>query len=177
MFGNKANGCLTFYYNSEELFNDVGLLSAYMTKNLVSDAGSTSDEYNITEDERDVYNICVKQAMPIIYENLVKLTSHIDDAFSEVIINGGENDGLNREAGTYVEFNLKDNGAYNKNVRTLIDATLYDCIKYGVLNEFYSICVNADLFRIASDKFTASLYNLNKRLFQLKKRSVASQIA
>jgi hypothetical protein len=177
MFGNKTNGCLTFYYNSEELFNDVGILSAYMTKNLKNEDGSLLDAFNITEDEREVYNVCVKQALPIIYENLVKLTSRIDDAFAEVVVKESDADALNRTSGTYIEFNINDNGAYNKNVRTLINDTLYDCIKYGVLNEFYSICPNADLFRIANSKFAACLNNLNKRLFQLKKRSVASQIA
>lgn len=176
MFGNKASGIVTFYYDREKLFNDVGLLSAYMTKNLATEAGSVSDAFSITEDERDAFDVCVSQALPAIYDSMIKLTSDIDKAFAEVDIETDETAGLERKVGRYIEFNLNDNVSYNENVRTLIDASLYDCIKHGVLNEFYSINVNRELYKIANDKFAASLYNLNKRLFQLKRKPVSSQI-
>lgn len=177
MFG-KNNGNLTFYYDSDKLFNDVSLMSAYMTKNLKSEAGSLMDEFNISDDEKDMYAVCVRQTLPNIYETMMKITSGIDDAFEdESVVSAKEETGLKREPGTYIEFTIQDNDSYNANVLNLIDATLLNCLKHGVLAEFYSICVNADLYRIAQDKFTTCLFQLKQRLFQLKKKSVSSQLS
>lgn len=178
MFGNKETGKITFYYNSEGLFSDVSLMSAYMTKNLANESGSLMDEFNISDDEKDIYKVCVRQTLPNIYETMMKITSGIDNAFEdEVTVSTQESDALKRSAGTYIELTMQDNEAYNSNVLSLVDATLLNCLKYGVLAEFYSICVNADLYRLANDKFTANLFQLKKRLFQLKKKSVSSQLS
>ena len=211
MFGNKETGKITFYYDSDKLFNDVSLMSAYMTKNLKGDAGSMMDEFSISDDERDIYNVCVRQALPNIYEAMLKITprdeSAFDDAFVvklgderetstsgsgttsvttekavEIDVTTGKDknakaNSLGRFAGKYIEFTLKDNDSYNENVLNLVDATLINCLKHGILAEFYSICINADLYRIAQDKFVTSLFQLKQRLFQLKKKSVSSQLS
>lgn len=178
MFGKKENGNITFYYDSDKLFNDVSLMSAYMTKNIASEKGSLMDEYNISDDEMDVYKVCVRQTLPNIYETMMKITSGVESAFeAEAEVTTKETEGLLREIGTYIEFTIQNNDAYNKNVLNLIDATLLNCIKHGVLAEFYSICMNVDLYRIVQDKFTANLFQLKQRLFQLKKKEVSSQLS
>lgn len=178
MFGKKETGNITFYYDSDKLFNDVSLMSAYMTKNLKSEAGSLMDEFNISDDEKDIYGVCVRQTLPNIYETMMKITSGVENAFDdEVDVATTETGGLKRPAGKYIEFNMQNNESYNDNVLNLVDATLLNCLKYGVLAEFYSICVNGDLYRIAQDKFTTSLFQLKQRLFQLKKKSVSSQLS
>lgn len=178
MVGNKTDGIIAFSYNSDKLFNDVSLMSAYMTKNLKTEAGSVMDEFNISDDERDIYDVCVRQALPNIYETMMKITSGVDNAFSdEIELTTDETDGLKRAKGKYIEFNIQNNDAYNSNVLNLVDATLLNCLKYGILAEFYSICVNVDLHRIAQDKFTTSLFQLKQRLFQLKKKLVSSQLS
>ena len=210
MFGNKEQGKITFYYDSDKLFNDISLMSAYMTKNLAGDAGSLMDEFHISDDEKDIYGVCVRQTLPNIYETMMKITSDAgnafdDDAFvaigkerkttekgegdNKTLVELGENIGadgkdanaqdgtLGRFSGTYIEFNIEDNASYNKNVLNLVDATLLNCLKHGILAEFYSICINADLYRAAHDKFTTSLFQLKQRLFQLKKKSVSSQLS
>lgn len=178
MVGNKTDGIIAFSYNSDKLFNDVSLMSAYMTKNLKTEVGSVMDEFNISDDERDIYDVCVRQALPNIYETMMKITSGVDNAFSdEIELTTDETDGLKRAKGKYIEFNIQNNDAYNSNVLNLVDATLLNCLKYGILAEFYSICVNVDLHRIAQDKFTTSLFQLKQRLFQLKKKSVFSQLS
>ena len=174
----KISGIITFYYNKDSIFNDVSLLSAYMTKNLATEASSAMDEFVITEDEREIFNECVKQSVPSIYETIVKLTSGIDDAFNDnAVIEGDDESGLEREEGKYVEFKVLDNDAYNANILRLVDDTLRDCLKYGILSEFYSICVNGSLYRIAQDKFTANLFQLKQRLFQLKKKVVSTSLS
>ena len=153
-------------------------MSAYMTKNLKTEAGSVMDEFNISDDERDIYDVCVRQTLPNIYETMMKITSGVDNAFSdEIELTTDEMDGLKRAKGKYIEFNIQNNDAYNSNVLNLVDATLLNCLKYGILAEFYSICVNVDLHRIAQDKFTTSLFQLKQRLFQLKKKLVSSQLS
>ena len=153
-------------------------MSAYMTKNLKTEVGSVMDEFNISDDERDIYDVCVRQALPNIYETMMKITSGVDNAFSdEIELTTDETDGLKRAKGKYIEFNIQNNDAYNSNVLNLVDATLLNCLKYGILAEFYSICVNVDLHRIAQDKFTTSLFQLKQRLFQLKKKVVSSQLS
>lgn len=178
MFGNKETGNITFYYNSEELFNDVSLMSAYMTKNLKNESGSAMDEFSISDDEKGIYDVCVRQTLPNIYETMIKITSGVDNAFDDnVEVKSQENGGLNRKVGTYIEFTMQGNEAYNENILSLVDATLLNCLKHGILAEFYSICVNADLYRISQDRFTTSLFQLKQRLFQLKKKSVSSQLS
>ena len=166
MVNHTKRGEITFSYENDSLFNDVSLLSAYMAKNIVSEAGSMLDEFCITEDEREIYNECLKQSLPNVYEAVMRIASCSDGAFSD---GTGENE-------TTVKMSLIDNSAYNHNVLTLIDSTLHNCIKYGVLVEFYSICINDGLYRIAKEKFDTNLFQLKQRLFQLKKKSVSSQL-
>ena len=174
MFGSKNIGTVTFYFDSKEMFNDVSLLSAFMAKTW---AGTTDglDTYTITDDEKDVYKVCLEQTLPNIYETLMKLSNGIENAFdAKAVVTTG--DVLGRAAGTYIEFTINAKGDYNSNVLGLVSDTLRDCIKYGVLDEFYSIVLNADLNRIAKEKFAANLLLLNQRLFQLKKKAVGSLI-
>ena len=211
MFGNKETGKITFYYDSDKLFNDVSLMSAYMTKNLKNESCSAMDEYSISDDEKDMYGVCVRQTLPNIYETMMKITSDDGKAFEDDYevkefternkINTGTTEKpeyvegqvdidsttgkdknaidstLGRFAGHYIEFTITNNDAYNDNVLNLVDATLLNCLKHGILAEFYSICVNADLYRLSQDKFTTSLFQLKQRLFQLKKKSVSSQLS
>jgi hypothetical protein len=183
-----------------------------MTKNMLGDSGNMMDEFNISDDERDIYEVCVRQTLPNIYETMMKITSDKGDAFradsvvdkydernkTEVkdaegnvtdeyetpvipdkdgVDTGAKSNTLGRFAGTYVEFTIQDNAAYNGNVLNIVDATLLNCLKHGIVAEFYSICVNGELYKLAQDKFNTSLLQLKQRLFQLKKKVVSSQLS
>lgn len=176
MVGKNTSGSITFYYDNEQLFNDTGILSAYMAKNF--DVEGSVDKFSISDDEKDVFNICVKQALPDIYETILKMTSCITNAFtSEKVIDMDETTGLKRKAGSYVEISINNNDAYNENTLAIVDETLYMCIKYGALAQFYSTCLQMDLYRIAQDRFVSNLRMLNQRLFQLKRKIVSSLLA
>ena len=177
MFGFRTSGEVTFFYNKEKLFDDVGLLSAHMAKSVSSD-GAAIDEYSITTDERELFDICVKQTMPNIYEALMKLSSGVSDAFNDdVVVKEDELKDLERNVGTYIEFTINDNTSYNSNVLNMVDTTIDTCLKYGILMEYYATCINAGLQKAAHDKFIVSLEQLKQRLFQLKKRQVIVPIA
>lgn len=158
-------GIITFKYDNTALFNSVSLLSSYMVKNMKMEEGSSLDEFSISEDEREIFNECLKQALPNIYEVIMQVAPSCDGAFS---------DGLDNNSP--VTISIKDNGAYNTNVIAIVDATLYDCIKYGILSAFYSICVNEGLYTIAGGKLSANINQLKQRMFQLKKKTVSPQL-
>ena len=158
-----ANNVIVFSYKREDLFNDVSLLSAYMVKNMVIKEGSALDEYSITEDEKDVWGVCLKQALPDIYEAFLKISSGVVDAFFEEPVSNN----------SIISITIDDNKAYNNNVLRLVESTLRDCINYGTLVEFYSVCLNDALYNVAKGKYASCMYQLNKRLFQLKRKKVS----
>lgn len=184
----NADSQIIFFYDSKKVFNDVSLMSAYMTKNLATEKGSIMDEFSISDDEKDVVDVCIRQTLPNIYEAMMKITSGVTSAFDDDYSGSEllkiEWDGTSpidsssaSDDDKFITFKLQNNDKYNDNILNLIDATLLNCIKHGVLAEFYSICMNADLYRIAQDKLTTNLFQLKQRLFQLKKKAVTSQLS
>ena len=183
---------IVFFYNREILFNDVSLMSNYMVKNLATkDGNSLTDEYAISGDEQDIVDVSIRSALPDLYEALTKITTAVIPAFDDcVTINaGGEgtppkktigkditNADVKVPYGDYVELYILDNNAYNANVITMVDASLYNALKYGVLKEVYSSLVNTDLYNLCNARFIQELLKLKQRLFQLKKKSVVSNL-
>lgn len=158
-------GAITFSYDSETLFNDVCLLSAYMTKNIVMESASALDEFCITEDERDIYNECLKQALPDVFESVLDMGACGDGAFSDGVSTGGA-----------VTISLRNNNAYTRSALDIVDSTMNDCIKYGVLSRFYATCMHDALLVLSKQRYEDGLSQLKRRLFQLRKRPVTSQL-
>lgn len=175
---------LVFLYNRDTLFNDVSLMSNFMSKNLATKEGdSLTDEYAMSDDEKDLFGVCVQQTLPDIYEAVTKITHGVVPAFDDCAtesagVKGKDITGadVTLTAGDYVEFYLQDNAAYNANVITLIDASIYNALKQGVLKEYYSTIIQADFFKVCTERFIAELFKLKQRLFQLKKKSVVSNL-
>ena len=181
---------ILFLYNRATLFNDVSLMSNYMAKNLATkDGNSLTDDFAISDDEKDIVDVSIRATLPDIYEAMTKITTAVVPAFDDcVTITGsgtpptetvGEDiagNDVDVAAGDYVEFYIQDNDAYNANVLTMVDASLYNSLKYGVLKEFYSTIVQADFFKLCADRFVAELFKMKQRLFQLKKKSVVSNL-
>ena len=181
----KTTGKIQFYYNKSVLFNDVSLMSNYMSKNLsTKDGNSLTDEYAISGDEQDIVDVSIRSALPDLYEALTKITTAVVPAFDDKHTYGSDttvgkditNTNVTATAGDYVELYILDNKAYNANVITMVDASLYNCLKYGVLKEVYSNIVNTDLYNLCNTRFIAELFKLKTRLFQLKKKSVVSNL-
>lgn len=175
---------ILFYYDRDVLFNDVSLMSSFMAKNLTTKEGnSLTDDYAISDDEKDLFGVCVRACLPDIYESMAKITNAVIPAFEDEVIESGSKTGKDISgepktisAGSYVEFTLQDNGAYNANVLSMVDASLNNVLKHGVLKEFYSIVIQADFFKVCTDRFIAELFKLKTRLFQLKKKSAVSNL-
>jgi hypothetical protein len=145
---------IVFTFSMSDLFNEVGLLSSFMAKSISSEG---VDELTITEDEKHLFDVCVRQTLPTIYECVLKVTAAEGGSFESA----KEGD---------ITIRLKDNEAYNKNILGIIDATLYDCLKYGVLREFYSVSLNTDLYTLSNSKFNENFILLKRRLYHLRKK-------
>lgn len=176
---------IVFLYDRSILFNDVSLMSNYMVKNLATkDGNSLTDEYAISGDEEDIVDVSIRAALPDLYESLTKITTAVVPAFDDKHTYGSSttigkditSTDVTVDAGSYVEFYILDNQAYNANVITMVDASLYNALKYGVLKEVYSSIVNTDLYNLCNARFIAELLKLKQRLFQLKKKSVESNL-
>lgn len=75
-------GRIRFYYKRDVLFNDVSLMSNFMAKNLTTkDGDSLTDDFAISDDEKDMFGVCLQQTLPDIYESMAKITNGIDSAF------------------------------------------------------------------------------------------------
>ena len=170
MYGLKDNKIL-FYYDREAIFNDVCLMSAYMGKSL-----GDVDKYAITTDEKAAFDLSLKTCLPNIYDKVIKLTSGLDFAFTDgtdAVSFDDKNAAGNaksRTQGQYLDFYINNYDAFNANVLTMVDASMEECIKYGTLMEYYSICLEPNLLKIATERYASVLASLEQRLFQLKKR-------
>lgn len=163
-----TNNTIEFRYKKDVLFNDVSLMSNYMSKNLsTKDGNSLTDDYAISDDEHDLVDVCIRATLPDIYEAMVKITNTVSSAFEDDKVISGDH---------YVSFTMQDNGAYNANVLTMVDASLYNSLKYGTLKEVYSTVVQPEFFNTCANRFVGELYKLKQRLFQLKKKSVVSSL-
>ena len=171
---------IVFFYNRNTLFNDVSLLSNYMAKNLATkDGGSLAEDYTVSDDEKELFAMSLRTVLPDIYEAMTKITSGVVPAFDDSVAEssgvkgvdiGGNN--VTIAGGDYVEFYIRDNNAYNPNVITLVDASIYNSLKQGALKEIYTTVLQPDFFKVCSERFVAELFKLKQRLFQLKKKSV-----
>lgn len=169
MINTSVTGQIKFYYKKDVLFNDVSLMSNYMAKNLsTKDGNSLTDDFAISDDERDLVDVSLRSALPDIYESMTKITNSVSGAFEDDDVISTDH---------CVSFTIQDNDAYNDNVLTLVDASLYNCLKYGTLKEVYATIVNPDFYKISAERFVAELFKLKQRLFQLKKKSVVSSLS
>lgn len=82
MYTKSLQGEIIFYYPHADLFDDVKHQSAFMTKNIVSKEGEDlSERFMITDDEEGMFELCLRESLPDIYEQLKPLTHGIDHAF------------------------------------------------------------------------------------------------
>lgn len=159
----EKEGVISFYYNCEDMFSDVCTLSAYMVKNASAEAGALLDDFAITDDEREVYDYSLVKAAMAVYEAFSK----IGKGYAPIVRRVGYDD-------SYTTFKIVDNKSYSDSHVEFADATIEDCLRYGILAEYYSVNANDILRKMAQDKFASNLLLLNQRLFQLKKKRVSS---
>lgn len=150
-------GVIVFSYETTSLFNNVSLQSTYMTKELMGkDGRNIGEQYAMSEDEIDAFNVSLDIIMSDIFEIFLKLTNGITDAY---VIDA-----------TTVSISIQDHTSYNDNVLKLVDMAIKECVQSGCLKGWFETCSQMELFKIAVDRYFMAQEILKRRLFQLKKK-------
>jgi hypothetical protein len=164
MFQKNTNEkTIVFSYPLQGIFDNASRVSAFNAKSIKDKEGrSLLADYALSDDERDMFLQGMSSILPEIYEKILKITSGVEDAY------------FFETTETDVKFTIQDNDSYNKNVLTLVDASLMECIIEGALKAWYKNCAQADLLSLYMKSFNDNLEKLFDRMFQLKiKKSVS----
>jgi hypothetical protein len=164
MFQKNTNEkTIVFSYPLQGIFDNASRVSAFNAKSIKDKEGrSLLADYALSDDEKDMFLQGLNSILPEIYEKILKITSGVEDAY------------FFETTETDVKFTIQDNDSYNKNVLTLVDSSLMECIIEGALKAWYKNCAQADLLSLYMKSFDDNLEKLFDRMFQLKiKKSVS----
>ena len=152
---------MEFEHSVEDIFENASRISAYATKNMTNKEGVfLLSEYAITEDDRDMFMQGLDSILIEIQDKVIKLTSGIDDA---IAIRDGK-----------VVMKIVDNGAYNGNVKAIVEQSLFECLINGALMQWFKNVSQGDLLTIYTTYFGRSLEALFHRMFQLKVKKMST---
>ena len=165
---------IVFLFEKAGIFDDVRHLSAFMAKNAANKEGQPLlEQYAISEDEEPMFNLCLRDCLPDVWEIMVKLTHGVDDPYGEETFDSTTYGDLTVKTGVpYVKFAIVDNGAYNPNLLKIVDASIQSTMEQGVLEKWYTRIAQADLLKMASHGFASESSALARRLMQLLRKSV-----
>jgi len=180
MYTKLVSGQIIFYFPHKLLFENVQHQSAFMCKNIVSKEGEDlSERFAITDDEKPMFELCVDESMPDIYDVMKVLTYSISDALHNAIT-GADFIQLSEElvdltdidnTENYVVLRINDHEAYNPNTVKLVDSALRSSIEQGVLANFYMRVTHPELTKMAATMFAGQLQALSQRILPLRKKS------
>ena len=179
MYTQLHTGEIIFYYAQQGVFDDVQHQSAFMCKNIVTKEGEDlSERFAITDDEVNMFGLCLREILPTIYEAVRPLTHGIDNALNDEMTGAqikeiSELSSLDvDDAAKYIVIRLQDNGAYNPNELKIADSTIRSSIEQGVLSEFYSRVVHKELTEMSGALFSTQVSALTRRIVGLRKKTV-----
>lgn len=166
---------IIFFYTEDSMFNNVMIRSMYRAKNIRDNAGESQvDDYAMSEDERDAFNMFLSTAIHSAFNNVMKMTSGVTSA----LILGVEADTIftaTLPTGVVATdiiygFKIKDHEAYNENNIVLVDEGVKTMVETHIMREWYEMVGHADEFAKMNAKYLALKNDLiTKRLFQLRK--------
>ena len=181
MFTKLVPGEIIFYYPHKLLFDNVQHQSAFMCKNVVSKEGEDlSERFAITDDEQPMFELCIAETAPDVYDVMKSLTYKIEEAMHGAI-SGADFIQLDPalaqltdidSAEKYFVFRINDNGAYNPNTVRLVDSALRSTIEQGVLSSFYTRVTHQELTKLSATMFVGQLQALTQRILPLRKKVV-----
>ena len=180
MYTKLVPGQIIFYFPHKLLFENVQHQSAFMCKNIVSKEGEDlSERFAITDDEKPMFELCVDESMPDVYDVMKVLTYGISDALHNAIT-GADFIQLSTKlvdlAGIentekYVVLRINDHEAYNPNTVKLVDSALRSSIEQGALANFYTRVTHPELTKISAQMFVGQLSALGQRILPLRKKT------
>jgi hypothetical protein len=156
---------IEFSYPLQGIFDNASRVSAFNAKSIKDKEGrSLLADYALSDDEKDMFLQGMNSILPEIYEKILKITSGVEDAY------------MFETTSSDVKFTIQDNDSYNKNVLTLVDASLMECIIEGSLKAWYKNCAQGDLLALYNKSFSDNLEKLFDRMFQLKMKKSVSML-
>jgi len=168
-----TSSSIVFYYNKQDLFDHVSLITSYRARNIKNQEGTPQvDDYAMSEDETDAFLLFAKSAVKDVYDVVIKLTKGISSqpvfVDETVTIGGSTVDNL-------YGFKIVDNNAYNDNVLFIVDDWVRRYIEYHILASWYEL-VGVDVeYKNWLAKRESTRYGLiTKGLFQLRKPLISS---
>lgn len=180
MYTRKLKGQIIFYFLHSVLFDEVQHQSAFMCKNVTSKEGEDlSERYAITDDEKPMFELCLADTLPDIYDVVRPITHGIDGAWYDNITGAAIKNfdttalaDLDVESDSqYVVVRVQDNEAYNPNTVHVVDSALRSTIESGVLAKFYLRVTHPELTKLSSAMYAGQSGSLASRIIPLRKKS------
>lgn len=170
---------IVFSYKFEDLFNNCSTKISYKSRNVVQDE-MVVEQITLMDDDKQVFRANMPSILADIYERVMKLSSGVDQAFQHVeaadaVGEPGE-EGYKEAVEEHMQITIQNNAAYNSNLLGLIDSSLYTCIETGSIKAWYEVCGMTALEQEYTTKYLASLAELSRRMFQLKKKTIKSTL-
>lgn len=160
---------ISFYYTMDELFNINSLWTMYKAVHKIDGTGENQvDSLAITEDERDIFNSILSDAVFDVFNRFLKYTKSITNAilFNEDYTPSGG------DPAKSVVVKIVDNDAYNDNYLKPIGKVLEKALRFYVLKEWFSM---KDMDNDAAKAELSYRRNINELLrhsMQLKKAAL-----
>jgi len=134
---------LTFYYPKTQLFNNVKLYTTYRAK-MIRDKDGTSqiDNYAMTDDEVDAFEIFAKEAIINLFQLVLKMANGIDDA---VTIKGTYTDSSSVAHLEVYAVTINDEEAFNENNLYTAEDGIKQFLHASIMSAWYSLVGLTDL--------------------------------
>lgn len=169
--GNKV---IIFYYPTEDLFNDISLLTMYRAKTIIDQAKGESqvDELGVSQDETDAFKVFGKVAIMDAFAQTVKMTKGVPSSpwIDSVVYTGDSStSGFVTDDKSY-GFMIFDNEAYNINMIQLVDHGILQFMRAEILFNWWDMTgIDAEASKAKMKWDDARRTLVNKYLFQLRK--------
>ena len=166
---------ITFQYLTESLFSEVSVLTNYRAKTIKDGSGkSLSDDYAISENERDIFLLNLNYAVNEIFAEVVKQTKGLENSIfvdtTVVVTPASSNPTVEEVSAKASGFSVVDNGAFNDNVLTLLDVNIRKAMINNILAAWYKHSGLQTDMQMAEIEYNKAILSINQRMFELKKK-------
>lgn len=167
---------IVFYWEKSTLFDNISLRTMYRARSLRNEKGESQiDEYGMSADETDAFELFVKQAFDDAFNIVLKMTTGVTDAIIiDETITVPAAPALGVTINNAYGFKILDEEAYNLNNLYTVDSGVKDYVDAHVMAAWYSLVGHGDEHALWLAKLADVRRDLiTKKLFQLRKPSIS----
>lgn len=147
---------LIFAYESKKIFNVARLITSYRMRDLADKEGNlTGEPLAMTRDERDIFDVVVKNAAMIVVDELSKLAQMETEMFF-----------IDKNR---LIFNVTNYKKHNINTLNSIDIAIFNVLYNSCIAQFYDIVNQKEQAEIYRVKLAEAQSALHDRCFELRK--------